>query len=135
MVQNEESYIEDIVFQVGHHEVNIVGVPTTKLLIKNEQKITKGQSGTDLTEDEGGYDLAAPELVLQILSLIISFATLGLKVYETYKNKKDQKIKDQKEEIEFLRHEVLKQKLDLNKLEMEKQLEICKRIVEKYEPK
>lgn len=118
-----------IINKVATDEVDIVGESVTEIIISNEFR--SKDKRVELTEDDGGYDLSSSELVIQILTLMVSFATFGLELYDRIqeRSRTKRKVEAQEQEIKALREEIIKNKEQFSLLMINKQIEICEEII------
>jgi hypothetical protein len=127
MKRNNEKNVQTIIHKVATNEVDIIGNSIVDILVKNNFSDDK----IELTNDEGGYDLPSSEFIIEIVTLMISFSTFGLELYDRIKDssKFKDKVNSQEEKITALQEEISRQRSDYNRLLLEKQLEICREIL------
>lgn len=126
MKTQQQNDIQHIINKVAIDEKDIIGDSVVSILIANNFN----EKTVNLTNDSGGYDLPSSEFIIEVVTLMISFATFGLELYDRIKDRGDMKsqIKSQEEKINELQEKIVSQKPDYNKLLIEKQLEICREI-------
>ncbi|MGH1438087.1 MAG: hypothetical protein ACRBG0_26870 [Lewinella sp.] len=120
---------------VGSQEIDIVGDAMFQILIANEFTTAEDEK-IDLSSNQGGYDLPTSEIILETLSIIISFTSLAVQIYEVRKSRNDEnssKVEALEDSIEKLRQEVIQNKSELASLGRDRQSNICKKVLSKEE--